>query len=147
MPKGLRSWPQIHEAFSEVNKVEKRQKGGGWSLINRRSYTQSQTRACFPHMGCFPAGDSFAFIGCISLIPGGQLAPKLKLGLLNVCSLTDRAPLLVSRLPLSSNPTFLILRGIAVTRRKGSRRFHLIFFLFYPRWHYNPPKFWKKKGS
>ena len=46
-PKGS---PEVHAAFREVNKLKKRQKGGGWSLINRRSHTLLISTACFRPM-------------------------------------------------------------------------------------------------
>lgn len=42
--------PEVHAAFREVNKLKKRQKGGGWSLINRRSHTLLISTACFRPM-------------------------------------------------------------------------------------------------
>lgn len=68
------SCSQIHEAFSEVNRVQKRQKGGGWSLINRRSLERSE--ACFLHMGIF-----FSFFFFLSFFLPSPVTPSLLLAI------------------------------------------------------------------
>lgn len=72
-------WPEIHEAFTEVNKVKKRQKGGGWSLINRRSHTLAPTTACFLLIWSFPAAAFRAFIGWLPRAPSCVLPPGIEL--------------------------------------------------------------------
>lgn len=67
--KGLRCSADVHAAFGEVNKLKKRQKGGGWSLINRRSHIlYPRLVLC---MWCLRV-DDFTCIGCV-LVSGCQL--------------------------------------------------------------------------
>lgn len=73
LPKGLRCSPYVHAAFREVNKLKKRQKGGGWSLINRRSHTLCLCTVCFLHVISCPLVTVFIFIGS-ALMSECQLA-------------------------------------------------------------------------
>lgn len=64
VPKGWSGAPKIHAVFRQVNKLKKRQKEGGWSLINRRSHA---FRLCVLHMraNVFPQA-TFSLVTVIS---------------------------------------------------------------------------------
>ena len=49
-PKVRATRPESTLLLEKLTKVKKRQKGGGWSLINRRSHTLCLSTACFLHV-------------------------------------------------------------------------------------------------